>query len=997
MTGPDGGVTSYEYSNRGERISQVDPVGAKTTWTYDGAGRMVTMVEPRGNVTGANPADYQWTYGYDAVGRKISETDPLGRVSSTTYDALGRATNQTRPDGSTATLFDPVLQERKVTTTDQAGRSSITEFDALGRVVKTTDARGFATLSTYDAVGNQLSQTAPDGGITTWTYDSENRVTSMVDPRGSTPPALPAAFTTTYAYDIEGHQVSSTDPLGRITQTVFDTAGRADTTTDPGGKITNLAYDAVGRVRQVNQTGQGATKYVYDTAGNLRTRTDQLLRNTTHDYDLGRRLVKQTDPLGRFVTHSYDADGRRTQTVDAVANQSGNPALGTTTYTYDRLGRTIGRAYSDGTPAVSYSYDTQGRRTSMTDGSGTSTFGFDTANRMVSVTDGAGTLLMYTYDANNNVLSVTDPFNGTTTRTVDNVGRITSVSANEGAPTEYVYDPAGLLTRIVTPDSHEQRREYDPAGRLTTMFEGTPQVNRRYAYAFDPSNNITSIAASGWTGSDWSVTPINLESRLFLFDAAGRLRRECVTAGTCTTANSTLWTYDQIGRRLTEKKGSAPIVSNTYDAADQLVSATNGTTSTAYGYNANGDQTVAGNVTSTFNTAHQTKTVTTPQGSVTYGYDGDGNRVTGGSSRYVWDRLSPTGVPDTIAELNGTTVLNRYRFGPLGPAVMTLNGNTAWPVVDHVGTIRQLIQYGATVAQYTTDAWGNRTTIGTPAPGFTTNSIGYTGQYSDPLTGNLHLRARQYNPTQGTFTQTDPMPMGAGSSYEATYVYAGDNPNIYSDPSGLRKTKCNTSLGRQAGASFLGLASTFVPFYNRDFSQCEAQAVSKILAPATIVGSTLAAGSCGTLVGIGTLNPQMAAGAAGACGGVASGVAGGNLNLPDVSWGFAEGYSTAPPGNVPRPASKPRISSVDDVMTNPNALMGKTAAEVEAAIGNTPGWRVETLRRGSQEGNGWVLREYSPRGNPTGRQIRWHPGGGHHGPDPLWKVNAGQGQTGEIR
>ena len=528
------------------------------------------------------------------------------------------------------------------------------------------------------------------------------------------------------------------------------------------------------------------TKYVYDMAGNLRTRTDQLLRTTTYDYDLGRRLVKQTDPLGRFVTHRYDVAGRRTQTVDAVANQAANPALGTTTYTYDRLGRTVGRAYSDGTPAVSYNYDTQGRRTSMTDGTGTSTFGFDPANRMVSVTDGAGTLLTYTYDANNNVLSVTDPFNGTTTRTVDNVGRITSVSANEGAPTEYVYDPAGLLTRIVTPDSHEQRREYDSAGRLTTMFEGTQQVRRRYAYAFDPSNNITSITASGWAGSDWSVTPINPESRQFLYDAAGRLRRECVTAGTCTTANSTLWTYDQIGRRLTEKKGSAPVVTNTYDAADQLVSATNGTTSTTYGYNANGDQTVAGNVTSTFNTAHQTKTVTTTSGSVTYGYDGDGNRVTGGSSRYVWDRLSPTGVPDAIAELNGTTVVNRYRFGPLGPAVMTLNGNTAWPVVDHVGTIRQLIQYGATVAQYTSDAWGNRTTIGTPAPGFTTNPLGYTGQYSDPLTGNLHLRARQYNPGLGTFTQTDPLAPDPDKSYPSAYVYGNNNPVLYSDPTGLR-------------------------------------------------------------------------------------------------------------------------------------------------------------------------------------------------------------------
>ena len=162
------------------------------------------------------------------------------------------------------------------------------------------------------------------------------------------------------------------------------------------------------------------------------------------------------------------------------------------------------------------------------------------------------------------------------------------------------------------------------------------------------------------------------------------------------------------------------------------------------------------------------------------------------------------------------------------------------------------------------------------------------------------------------FTQTDPLPLGAGSAFESLYVYGGNNPAVYTDPSGLRKTSCNTSLGRQAGASFLGLASSVVPFYNRDFSVCEAHAVSKILGPATVVGSTLAAGSCGTLVGVGTLNPQMAAGAAGACGGVAKGVATGNLNLTDVSWDYAEGYSTAPPGNLPRPVS----SLVDDLRSS---------------------------------------------------------------------------------
>jgi hypothetical protein len=208
--------------------------------------------------------------------------------------------------------------------------------------------------------------------------------------------------------------------------------------------------------------------------------------------------------------------------------------------------------------------------------------------------------------------------------------------------------------------------------------------------------------------------------------------------------------------------------------------------------------------------------------------------------------------------------------------------------------------------------------------------------------------------------------MGPGSAFESSYVYAGENPNMYSDPSGLRKTKCNTSLGRQAGASFLGLASSFVPFYNRDFSQCEAQAVSKILAPATVVGSTLAAGSCGTLVGIGTLNPQMAAGAAGACGGAASGVAGGNLNLPDVSWGFAEGYSTAPPGNVSSPPAgglvRPNRSGVSvetdrivlglrnsitsSGVTGRNLLSSPNwQSEIRAAIGN-PGSRFTIVMRG---------------------------------------------------
>jgi hypothetical protein len=85
--------------------------------------------------------------------------------------------------------------------------------------------------------------------------------------------------------------------------------------------------------------------------------------------------------------------------------------------------------------------------------------------------------------------------------------------------------------------------------------------------------------------------------------------------------------------------------------------------------------------------------------------------------------------------------------------------------------------------------------------------------------------------------------------------------------------------------------------------------------------------------------------------------------------------------------------SADDVLKNPQLLKGRSPAEVEALIGTTPGWSVETLGKGAHQGQGWLLRQYGPNGMPTGQLIQWHPGGGHHGPDPYWKVSSGLGGT----
>jgi hypothetical protein len=96
---------------------------------------------------------------------------------------------------------------------------------------------------------------------------------------------------------------------------------------------------------------------------------------------------------------------------------------------------------------------------------------------------------------------------------------------------------------------------------------------------------------------------------------------------------------------------------------------------------------------------------------------------------------------------------------------------------------------------------------------------------------------------------------------------------------------------------------------------------------------------------------------------------------------------TPPPSSSAEPPEKPvggkgaLPKSVDEVLQDPSVLAGKSPAEVEAAVGNTAGWRVETLGKGSHQGQGWVPRQYTENRHPTGRMIRWHPGGGHHGPD----------------
>jgi SCP1.201-like deaminase len=63
-----------------------------------------------------------------------------------------------------------------------------------------------------------------------------------------------------------------------------------------------------------------------------------------------------------------------------------------------------------------------------------------------------------------------------------------------------------------------------------------------------------------------------------------------------------------------------------------------------------------------------------------------------------------------------------------------------------------------------------------------------------------------------SFTQTDPLAADVGSAYPSAYVYAGNNPAMYTDPSGLRLQSASKQHRDPADGSRLSIAGCQIAF-----------------------------------------------------------------------------------------------------------------------------------------------------------------------------------------
>ncbi len=809
------GARSWSYGYTGGLLtSYTDPAGKLTRYCYTG-NLLTKIVTPRGVSFGGTCTT---TQGVDVTDIAY---DANHQVSSVSYEngtaptiTVAFATSEPLPPGDTSGA---------TTETDPYGKATIFTFDTRDRITKTTSPLGYTaskTFNTNDDVTASVDATNFTGAAgdpsTTSTYSGDN-LTKVTAPTGASASATYAntgansdqpdtasddsGNTTNYSYNSAG-QISSA-ARGGASVTVRRQGDSGIANCGPGSPATAayqgavcedrdalyssstpaehrvlFRYDALGEMTSQtpaqpdhSRTTPPALSYTYDGQSRLQAVTDSRGAITSYSYDTLDRLVRVTRDDGGYTQYAYDDDGNKTSGTTYTLNGRVATAVSSTSYTYDNLNR-LATQTQDSNGTITQTWDANSRLATFDDGTGAgqTSYGYNSDGTLTSMTDPGGSCGGYS-------LTMLPPAgSGCILFGVDKAGRRQrTVFPGDVAEQNQTFDTDGKIATILGTGqnsggpvtffnlSYDYTAGSSKTGHVQTRSDA--QANNRVQYGYDSNARLTTAkqydnASSGGT---------NTASWLYCYDAGGNRTYSSTTVG-ATCPSSGLTSYDGASQQL----GTNQSYDLDGDETSTVTSLTGSGTVRASGWS---------------DTQQFTSSTLNGGGVLANTYAGADNSLllTAATASTSTDSLvyGPLGLQSVTNAPNGypTGTTFATERDPAGTLVaLRINGVEKYLLSDNLGSIlRVLATTGLVADAYHYDPFGTQTIdVNNRAQPF-----GYTGAYANSGTGLVHLAARHYDPTQGRFTQPDPVAHPTDTSQSTPYPYAGDDPVNHADPGGL--------------------------------------------------------------------------------------------------------------------------------------------------------------------------------------------------------------------
>lgn len=429
-------------------------------------------------------------------------------------------------------------------------------YDWLGNLIYERNALGEEIFRDYDANRNLVMQHGPKGDYhKRFYYDFSNRLTRVDEIHPN------QTLSTCYRYDHLGRKLATIDCYGNETKYFYDDFGRLIETV--GSPVLNEQAEVI----------FPTTKRLYDPMGNPVAKIDAK-GNATYaaytirgqpyaiaypdgscerfEYTLQGLLEKVTAKNGCSTVYTRDYQDRivRTDYYSALGEK-----LWSTSATYNAF-HLLSETDAEGL-TTSYTYDPQGRKTSIRRGEGLVSFEYDSLGRVektiTHLSEGVESIKLSTYDLLDRIILE---------RIVDSSGTLLSCE-------QYDYDVEGKKIRVTSWGEEGpkiQQTLYDSFGipfKVTDALGHTTVTVSSFNYrnglgqlvgyqeTIDPLGNVT-IAIKDTLGRDAEIICKNalgiiLQKKVLLHDSVGNLCREIETIYTPDQSERNLvfrWEYD---------------------------------------------------------------------------------------------------------------------------------------------------------------------------------------------------------------------------------------------------------------------------------------------------------------------------------------------------------------------------------------------------------------------------------------------------------------------